>query len=161
MTAFDVLPTLCGSSPRMWGKWNTENARFLGVVVHPHVCGVNKVYLLIEWTMFSVHPHVCGVNVQSFIIDGSSPRMWGKWAFPCVFYVYAYGSSPRMWGKCWIIDNIALNIEYGSSPRMWGKCPPPILCLAFRNGSSPRMWGKYNQQHQRRIESRFIPTYVG
>ncbi len=78
---YDLEDGECGSSPRVWGNFESRITSLTVYSVHPHVCGETDLAGLVK-TMAAVHPHVCGETAstptKSISAIGSSPRVWGN-----------------------------------------------------------------------------------
>ena len=92
---------IIGSSPRLWGTFESKRLSSWTNSVHPHACGEHKELTLDTpvltgssprlWGTYvrrsgqalrpQVHPHACGEHrfppSKHSIIAGSSPRLWG------------------------------------------------------------------------------------
>ena len=80
--ATTLMKSVCGSSPRAWGKYNTGAGFWVDNRFIPTCVGQIRL-LKIKPHIFPVHPHVRGANsARSCGTDGSggsSPRAWGKY----------------------------------------------------------------------------------
>jgi len=133
----------CGSSPRVWGRYDGEprlhgRHRFIptrvGTVDHR----------LCPSTPAEVHPHACGDGTHRAALppreDGSSPRVWGRfqddtrWIKLKRFIPTRVGTvademataagktvHPHACGDGWLNGPLA-PWPTGSSPRVWGRC---------------------------------------
>ena len=74
-----------GSSPRVWGTWETR-ADIAGPARFIPTCVGNIAQRGCRGQFYPVHPHVCGEHaIDSYARHahrGSSPRVWGTFAVP-------------------------------------------------------------------------------
>ena len=131
-----------GSSPRVWGQADKNEALTMQNGIIPTRMGTRATYKVIAVCYWD-HPHAYGdkyeTSLQSRSIDGSSPRVWGQVVFhlrskpvhriiptrmgtspsPCRYkglskdHPHAYGD--KLFFTC------VLNQSIGSSPRVWGQ----------------------------------------
>ncbi len=165
MIVVHTLPTMDGSSPRVWGTFRRIFCSAACCAVHPHVCGE--------------HGRVCGRVVLG---HGSSPRVWGTCDFVrCVRRVHRFiptcvgnilikhweirlGSvHPHVCGEHLLtppclavqfrfIPTCVGNIKAERSSKAWDAVHPHVCGehltagtpTAGGYGSSPRVWGTYH-----------------
>ncbi len=112
-----------GSSPRVWGTYNSAASPGGGVRFIP-TCVGNMVGRLACRPAETVHPHVCGEHVNretgAAVATGSSPRVWGTLTKRCC---PAGGITvhPHVCGEHQNPDG-GDDCGDGSSPRVWGTC---------------------------------------
>ena len=74
------IPTLNGSSPRVWGALRIARIRSISSRLIPTCVGSTRMCGL-GFTAWPAHPHVCGEHISrtssDFCTIGSSPRVWG------------------------------------------------------------------------------------
>ena len=170
-----------GSSPRLWGIQidvirRVDNVRFI-----PTPVGHTKTRPRAA-CIGAVHPHACGAYfiflACSVYACGSSPRLWGIRSKTCWQKPYG-GSSPRLWGILYdrrknhaperFIPTPVGHTHADAFPAYPESVHPHAcgaycfygFCYLSLFGSSPRLWGILEQNLDRQIKTRFIPTPVG
>ena len=155
------MPSLSGSSPRMWG---TPIQTHTGIIrrrfIPTHVGNTNRDPA--HSRAASVHPHACGEHYSASALMassiGSSPRMWGT-LFGLSLNGLLNRFIPTHVGNTSVAVSVSVRLsvhphacgEHGPSPRIWN-----VVI-----GSSPRMWGTPDPGVPPLVVVRFIPTHVG
>ena len=150
-----------GSSPRVWGTFlggRSLGGRFrfipayVGNISPRPACRRRA----------SVHPRVCGehgdLSYLRFLLDGSSPRMWGT----CAEHGRRH-AHPRFI-PAYVGNMTSPTPTFRASsvhPRVCGEHVVFWTSCRSSSGSSPRMWGTFPAPNPDSDCSRFIPAYVG
>ena len=150
-----------GSSPRLWGTHEAEQAvlgscRFIPTLVG-NTAFRNKTVIEI-----TVHPHACGEHAKARKIKaehgGSSPRLWGTlllWLWPssgCRFIPTLVGNTFHL---------LQSSHPHSVHPHACGEHTLDESKLIGIDGSSPRLWGTHYRGYRPIHWNRFIPTLVG
>ena len=157
----DVLESIGGSSPRLWGTLFPTliiniKRRFIPTPVGN--IAVGQLFAIPR----QVHPHACGEHLQNLLLDfidnGSSPRLWGTCTQP-MSSARAKRFIPTPVGN---ISKSSVSVDARSvHPHACGEhsgCLAPIHSIP---GSSPRLWGTCFAGADDPHLARFIPTPVG
>ena len=150
-----------GSSPRVWGKLESDDNPAMQQRVIPTCVG--KTCVAADRAQISAgHPHVCGENRQHRCQDqprpGSSPRVWGKRKM-----FHGGGKESRVIPTCvgktlyfWFANKFI-----SGHPHVCGENSSIGVISSAFTGSSPRVWGKQAKERPCARHHRVIPTCVG
>ena len=158
----DLLHTLHGSSPRLWGILarhivSAYSLRFIPTPVgHTFLNAKNS-------AKHPVHPHACGAYIKSKtdiqLVNRFIPTPVGHTSQRAVGENDNLGSSPRLWG---------IPIRYSTTRRQHRFIPTPVghtaaeSCLSSALAVHPHACGAYERNTlDSNTKQRFIPTPVG
>ncbi len=89
--------------PTCVGKLQMDDAFSLSPTVHPHVCGETILFYPVIFDRERFIPTCVGklevLSGNYNRIVGSSPRVWGNFAYQANSQGHLLGSSPRVWGN--------------------------------------------------------------
>ena len=141
MSVSCFVPSVNGSSPRMWGtpkiRESLQDAEWF---IPTHVG--NSIYVRKSSASTLVHPHACGelifVVCVAVIVLGSSPRMWGtpratRVTWPDRWFIPTHVGNSKVW-----MIFLFLHLVH---PHACGELVSMNASRSFAVGSSPRMWG--------------------
>ena len=130
-----------GSSPRVWGTYQTKNSA-LNLNRFIPTCVGNIVRLPEIQELETVHPHVCGEHIGVGNIErnlnGSSPRVWGTFSYYFLFFL-VHRFIPTCVGN--IHQNLLYHLLQTVHPHVCGEHDAQKLRNSLAAGSSPRVWG--------------------
>jgi len=156
-----MASTLCGSSPRAWGKVAMSPGCLTQSRIIPTCVGKRR-FIASRARFQSDHPHVRGEKGPASCFrapaGGSSPRAWGKGVLGQGVRCLA-----RIIPTC--VGKSRASIRSGASradhPHVRGEKTRRSNHTQHNGGSSPRAWGKGRPSLKRFADIRIIPTCVG
>ena len=157
----DVLSSVTGSSPRVWGQEPTSANGNSKAGIIPTRVGTSSERIRII-LIGKDHPHACGDKFpKSFKVElfgGSSPRVWGQ-AIIVKQKMRAYGIIPTRVGTSQAMREVTYRVK--DHPHACGdKVSNSVICVDI-SGSSPRVWGQAVFFRDEVLGYRIIPTRVG
>ena len=138
----EALPSILGSSPRVWGQAFQHLALATGVPIIPTRVGTSRRNAR-NVQRYKDHPHACGdknwEHLNQVLKLGSSPRVWGQAemealdAVPCRIIPTRVGTS---------ITTTVYLMPGEDHPHACGDKSHQFEVFQRRLGSSPRVWGQ-------------------
>ena len=150
-----------GTSPRLWGDWQSITSRCRRIRYIPTPVGRFSPSEPVP-DRLTVHPHACGEISLSFsacsLMNGTS-HACGEIDIALGKCHFVAGTSPRLWGD-WV-SLIGRSFLYRYIPTPVGEIRPALCNHADNHGTSPRLWGDFSIRSCRVQPLRYIPTPVG
>ena len=159
--AYSLIPSITGSSPRVWGQAMCKNNyKYLKRIIPTRV-GTSLLHSC-KHRCYEDHPHACGD--KNWLVGygndraKSSPRVWGQERIQtaicsrCRIIPTRVGTSPLQNLISYVIED---------HPHACGDKFLPYLLYLRRGGSSPRVWGQEKDYSPFVQHVGIIPTRVG
>ena len=151
----------CGTSPRLWGDWDSFGSRGVKIRYIPTLVGRFTKSPSTD-AVLTVHPHACGeietMLGETTIANGTSPRLWGDYRVP-ITEIDRIRYIPTLVGRLYLAS--CGEIDRPVHPHACGEICDLKQDVPPTTGTSPRLWGDYNTIANVGSAVRYIPTLVG